>query len=365
MQEYIKGALTILNNGSHKNSARDGMVSTKSYTALQLRFDLSKGVVPILTTKKMPFRIIMAELLWMLRGDTNIKALIRDKCHIWDDNAWKWYNALLKYEGLDLPKWDYETFIEEACKEFPRKVVRANGSVYTVGDLGKIYGHQWRHTEIDQIQQSLAMLIGSPNSRQNKVVAWRSEDMTYEHCAQPNCHGDFQITTRELDGAARIKILKSRLKVKSLTGSIDEINEQFKTHRIPKHEFTLHLSQRSGDYALGIPFNITSYAMLMYIFGILSNTIPKMLIVTIGDAHVYTDHINTLRYDQCRLEPKPLPTFTIKGKTWEELASDVSPVNNYLDSFLDNVTPDDFKLEGYQSHGTLQYLLHTGTVSIK
>ena len=146
--------------------------------------------------------------------------------------------------------------------------------------------------------------------------------------------------------------------------SIDEINAKLNLFNIPKREFTLHLSQRSGDYALGIPFNITFYAMMMYVFGILTNTIPKMLIVTIGDAHIYADHIYSLRDNQCERNPMPLPKFTIKGKTWFELASDVNPVNKHLDTFLANITPDDFELINYKSHPKIEYRLHTGTVSI-
>lgn len=365
MQEYFKGAKIISQKGFNQRPARAGLVGTKVYSSLQMRFDLSKGEVPILTSKAMPFKLIMSELLWFLRGDTNIKYLLQENNHIWTDNGYKWHNQLVEEEGLPYPIMTAEEYEEAVLRDKYEPCVRPNGTEYRVGDLGKIYSYQWRmRPGCDQLVKALQLLKVNPTSRQNKVVAWVPEDMDYKHVAQPNCHGDFTITGRPLDGEARIKLLKEKLQKDNLSFNIQEVNAKLDEYGIPKYEFSFNLNQRSGDFALGVPFNITSYAMMMYIFGILTNMVPKMLIMTINDAHVYADHLNTLR-GQIEREPRALPTFTIKDWSWKDLAGATFPTKKDLDMFLSEFKANDFKLVDYKPHPPVNYKLHTGTPTKK
>ena len=365
MKEYIKAGEIILMKGFRQEPARAGMIGTRVYSALQMRYDLSKSQIPILTTKEVAFKAAIAELLWMLRGETHIKPLIESGCNVWNDNAWKWANALRKHEGLDIPKMTYDEFVKEAVNDNPKVYQRSNGETYTIGELGRIYGYQLRRRKgIDQLRNAINLLIENPTSRQNKVVCWVPEDMNYEYCAQPNCHGDFSFTGRSLDAETRLKLLKNKLNSDKLSMNIGDINTNLDHYRIPRYEFSLKLYQRSGDYALGIPFNILEYSVMMYIVAILTNTVPKMLVMTIDDAHLYADHIVDFREVQCRREPLELPTFTIKGRKWQELAADFNPEFKDLDLFLANLNPNDFKLENYKHHDKINYRLHTGIVSL-
>ena len=364
MLEYIKGASIILNKGFNQEPAREGMVGTKSYTALQLRFDLSKGTVPILTTKKMPFRMIMTELLWLLNGDTNIQYLLDHDCHIWDDNAYSWYKQL--QQGCIIPGklLSKQEFLEKSLSNDKENIIRNDSKgVYCFGDLGKVYGYQWRKRRIDQIQRCVNMILNNPNSRQNKVVAWNTDDMGYDDCAQPNCHGDFQIITKLISDQHRVVLLKEEMGNRDMLININDIPDLLVKHNIPTREFTLHLTQRSGDYALGIPFNITSYGMLMYILGIITNAKPKMLIITITDAHIYNDHIETLK-EQCNDVPFESPTVLIKGRTIKQWMDDKSPEAETLDGFIRSLAPADFKLVNYKCKDKISYNLHTGNAKV-
>lgn len=366
MKEYIKGAETILRKGFKQKAARAGMVGTKSYTGLQLRFDLSKGRMPILTTKKVSYKNVVVELLWFLKGDSNIKYLNQHGCKIWNQNAYDWFCKLVEEKLIDCPMMTMDEFIGRVIYDdcvvtnmFVRKDLP--NEVYHLGDCGKIYGYQWRKDGVDQIVNSINMLINQPYSRQNKVVAWNPKHMNYNHVCQPNCHGDYTITGRDLDTSSRINILKYRMGEPELKASPDEINALLVRYNIPKIEFTLSLNQRSADYALGVPYNVTSYATLMYIYAILTNCAPRLLITTFTDAHVYVDHSSTLM-DQCKREVKNLPVFKLQGKSWQEHAASHRPETIGLDAFLNHFNVEDFQLENYQHHGEVNYELHTGTL---
>jgi len=368
MKNYLDGANTIMRKGYRQEPAREGMVATKSYTSLQLRFDLGKGKIPILTTKHISIKNVVAELLWMLRGQNNIIPLAKDKCYIWHDNAYKWFCKINEEEHLGFPELTFESFkaiIQESAdtNEAVPIRLRKGHDAYLLGDNGRIYGWQWRNRQVDQIADCIAKLTSNPTSRQNKVVAWIPEDMNYKVVSQPNCHGDFTINTKQLDGAARIVLLKEKLRRENVTFNINEVNDRLNEYGIPRYSFTLSINQRSGDYALGVPYNITSYAILANIIGLLSNTVPKLLVMTITDAHIYMDHIKTLK-EQCRLEPLELPELRIKGRTFKDtILADDRPTN--LDEYLDSLNVEDFTLTNYKNHGVKKFKLHTGTITNK
>lgn len=368
MKEYIKGAEMIAKKGFMQKSARSGMPSTKSYSNLQLRFALNNGEVPILTTKQVSFKNVIVELLWFLRGEQNIKYLVDNNCHIWNDNAYNWFVKINKEENLQFDIDNQAQFVDiirfntaEELGQMGR--TRPNGKEYILGDNGRIYGWQWRNRKVDQLQRMLNTLKGNPYSRQNKVVAWIPEDMDYEYVSQPNCHGDFTISGREIPFTKRLDLLKSKLHKDSISFNAESIREDMKKHSIPSTSFGVALQQRSGDYALGIPYNITSYSMLAYITGIVSNTVPTFLTLTCTDAHVYSPHLKTLG-NQCKRTPGNLPTFTIKGKTFQELLLE-DKYKGDLNAFLNDVTVDDFKLVDYQHQGKVEFKLFTGKATNK
>ena len=380
MNEYIKGADIILKRGYMQNSARAGMPGTKDYSGLQLRFNLADDKIPMVTTRHISFKLIMAELLWMLRGDTNIKYLVDRKCNIWNDNAYKWYCHLCKkykptFEGsalaatsLGYPGLTQDEFIahivEGSSLSQRTFTYTVNGETleYKLGDLGRIYGYQWRKRKIDAIVELIEDIKLNPLSRQHKVTAWVAEDMTYDYCAQPNCHGDFIITCRPLNGETRIKLLKETLKVKDLKIGIDEINTYFKKLNIPEYEITMNLNQRSGDYVLGVPFNIVSYSVLLHIIGFLTNTVPKMLVMTINNAHIYKDHIRNFK-TQLERKPFPLPSLVINDMSvtcYRNFCVETKPTLDQLIADIDNSLNPGFSLKDYKHHERMNYKLHTG-----
>lgn len=376
MNEYIKGADIILKRGYMQNSARAGMPGTKDYSGLQLRFNLADDKIPMVTTRHISFKLIMAELLWMLRGDTNIKYLVDRNCNIWNDNAYKWYCHLRKNANLQFNGWNLNETPILTQDEFIAHIMEGTSLAqhiytytvndetleYKLGDLGRIYGHQWRKRKIDAIAELVEGIKINPLSRQHKVTAWVAEDMDYDHCAQPNCHGDFIITCRPLNAETRIKLLKETLKVKDLKIGIDEINTYFKKLNIPEYEITMNLNQRSGDYVLGVPFNIVSYSVLLHIIGLLTNTVPKMLVMTINNAHIYKDHIRDFKV-QLEKKPFPLPSLIINDMSvtcYRNFCLETKPTLDQLIADIDNCLNPGFSLKDYKYHERMDYKLHTG-----
>jgi thymidylate synthase len=296
----------ILENGIEKRD-RTG-TGTISVFGRQIRHKMSEGF-PLLTTKKMAWRSICTELLWFLKGDTNIKFLVDNGCHIWDGDAYKNYEkyAMANSYGVDFLSMD--EFINEikTNDEFAKKW----------GSLGKIYGHQWRNwaqynlsnhdtyvrregmmnyrkhkydveiKHIDQIQNLINDLKTNPDSRRLMVNAWNPSDLP--HQVLPPCHYGFQVYTRELSLEERTHYKKKR----------DDIARTFApyTHQmldgsnIPTRAISLMWNQRSVDTFLGLPFNIASYGLLLEIIAKEVNMIPDELIGNLGDVHLYSNHI--------------------------------------------------------------------------
>ena len=306
-KQYTDLLQDILDNGVTKQD-RTG-TGTISVFGRQIRHKMSGGF-PLLTTKKMPFKTIVTELLWFLRGDTNIKFLVDNNCHIWDGDAYKNYTNSSELRA-DLSK---EEFIHniKMYPEFAKKW----------GELGPVYGKQWRSwehntgdtwtgmkhnqsikTQIDQIANLINDLKTNPDSRRLMVNAWNVGEL--DSMVLPPCHYGFQVYTRELSNNERIELaFKS---IESTDGNsaalLWELSCQGKKEskimetlnnsprNIPTRAISLMWNQRSVDTFLGLPFNIASYGLLLEIIAKAVNMVPDELIGNLGDTHLYLNHI--------------------------------------------------------------------------
>lgn len=260
---------------------------TKSVFGHQMRFDLEAGF-PLLTTKKVFLKGVIHELLWFLKGDTNIRYLVEEGVHIWDNDAFRYYGERCREEGLEpLPR---EEFLARAGEESPMEG-------YRYGDLNHVYGYQWRSWprpdggSIDQIRQAEELIRRSPESRRILVSAWNVSEV--EQMALPPCHVLFQFYVAE----GRLSCM---------------------------------LYQRSCDTFLGVPFNIASYALLTMMMAQVCGLRPGEFIHTLGDTHLYLNHLDQAR-EQLARTPRPLPRMKL------------NPERKSIFDFR----YEDFELEGY------------------
>ena len=340
-QDLLK---SILDYGVEKKD-RTG-TGTKSIFGYTIRHKMSDGF-PLLTTKKMAWKTMVTELLWFLRGDTNIKYLVDNDCHIWDGDAFK--NFMTTSEGDPDMIWNQDQFIhliktnDEFAKEW--------------GELGPIYGAQWRNwntkqfeslndgnfghryndVRIDQIQNLINDLKTNPDSRRLMVSAWNVGEL--DQMVLPPCHYGFQVYTRELDLDERIEYFNSTKQ--PLSRSMDYHHSHMDSLRVPKRAISLMWNQRSVDTFLGLPFNIASYGLLLQIIAREVNMIPDELIGNLGDVHLYSNHIEQAK-EQIGREPFDLPTLCLDYREGE------------YDKDLKGFVPDDFVLFNYQSHPTIK-----------
>ena len=287
-KQYQTLLQTILKHGVVKQD-RTG-TGTKSIFGYSIRHNMQEGF-PLLTTKKMPFKTIVTELLWFLRGDTNIRYLVNNNCHIWDGDAYKNYvNTLRKthsvhYEPMTMPDFIERIKIDEAfAKEF--------------GELGPIYGKQWRRWGIkwedtesieytDQIQNLINDLKTNPDSRRLMVNAWNVGEL--DEMVLPPCHYGFQMYTRELTWEEQVQWV---MKNTDVEWENLYIVEEIAKETTPTRAISLMWNQRSVDTFLGLPFNIASYALLLEIIAKEVNMIPDQLIGNLGDVHLYLNHLD-------------------------------------------------------------------------
>jgi thymidylate synthase len=317
--DYLRLLKDILDNGVQKED-RTG-TGTISVFGRQIRHKMSEGF-PLLTTKKMPFKTIATELLWFLRGDTNIKFLVDNNCHIWDGDAYKsyekWYEHMSKTTPFEVPR---KFTQDELIKAISLDEMHAK----TFGDLGPIYGAQWRswgEYEIDQITNLISDLKNNPDSRRLIVTAWNPDDLS--SMVLPPCHYGFQVYTRK-------------------TTRKEKITNPGKYRAI-----SLMWNQRSADTFLGLPFNIASYGLLLTILAKEVNMIPDELIGNLGDVHLYSNHIEQAK-EQITREPMKLPELWCLDEyhylTDEELVDPI-PFNEKIEQFR----PYFFTMHNYDPH---------------
>ncbi len=395
----------ILDNGVEKKD-RTG-TGTISVFGRQIRHDMKEGF-PLLTTKKMHWKSIVTELLWFLRGDTNIKYLIDNDCHIWDGDCYQSYVKNRKHsirtEGdrSEIAIQSLEKQLILSQEEFIEKIKTDDEFAKKWGNLGPIYGKQWRHWEnevvnysgmkysrepVDQIANLISELKTNPDSRRLMVNAWNVGELST--MILPPCHYGFQVYTRELSLDERMQIWQNQQ-----DGRGEFIMECLDV--IPTRAISLMWNQRSVDTFLGLPFNIASYGLLLEIIAREVNMIPDELIGNLGDVHLYSNHIKQAKeqigheltaeeryhlwfdlnyetgmerhYDPERLpdydndywQPTPtrsrhpfsLPTVSINTEFWQTESGEcgVGPLKTNLQGF----EIDDFQLANYQSHPAIK-----------
>ena len=334
MKQYQSLLKKIIKNGVEKESGRTNMPNTIGISHGVIEMDLSEGF-PLLTTKKMYWKGIVHELLWFLRGDTNIKYLIDNNIHIWDQDAYRWY--LTYYDkhnsvrGLEL---SFEDFIR-TIKEKESFIPFHHNMQYKFGDLGKIYGHQWRNQNgIDQIKECLEGLKTNPYSRYHIIDGWNKVD--FKEMALPPCHLLYQFICRK-PFKKMTKLQKVLYFFRLYKRKIDNDSPFI---------LDLNMYQRSCDTFLGVPFNLASMSLLLKIFAKTCNMIEGVATWIGGDTHIYIDHIPMIN-EQLKREPYQLPILNIN----KELHS--------LEDIL-NLTIDDFELIDYVSHESIKAELFTG-----
>ncbi|UUX34404.1 thymidylate synthase [Fundicoccus culcitae] len=291
----------VLENGDKKTDRTGvGTISTFGY---QMRFDLSKGF-PLLTTKRVPFKLIKSELLWFLRGDTNIQFLLENNNHIWDEWAFERYVNSEDYTGPDMTDFglraekdpEFNEIYSEEMKKFQDKVLTDDEFAKQYGELGDVYGKQWRSWEkrdggtIDQIANVIEQIKTTPDSRRLIVSAWNPEDVP--NAALPPCHTLFQFY-------------------------------------VSNGKLSCQLYQRSADIFLGVPFNIASYSLLTHLIARETGLEVGEFVHTLGDAHLYNNHLEQAEILLSR-EPRELPTLHIDSDLpIDQIEMDAITVSDY------------------------------------
>ncbi|QOV11271.1 thymidylate synthase [Viridibacillus arvi] len=283
MLQYLQLCQHILDEGNDKGD-RTG-TGTRSVFGYQMRFDLQKGF-PLLTTKRTAFRLIATELLWFLKGDTNVRTLIAQNNHIWDEWAFEKWVKGDQYEGPDMTNFglrvnkdpEFKIQYEEQMAIFQNKVLNDDEFAQEYGDLGPVYGKQWRSwpadngETIDQVKNVIESIKNNPNSRRHIVSAWNPAEV--DDMALPPCHTLFQFYVA--DG-----------------------------------KLSCQLYQRSADVFLGVPFNIASYALLTHLIAKECGLEVGDFVHTLGDAHLYSNHFDQVN-EQLSRSPRELPQLIIK-----------------------------------------------------
>ncbi|WP_042223634.1 thymidylate synthase [Oceanobacillus manasiensis] len=308
-QAYLDLCKHILNNGTKKEDRTN--TGTYSVFGHQMRFDLNKGF-PLLTTKKVPFRLVASELLWFIKGDTNIRFLLEHNNNIWNEWAFeKWVNST-EYKGPDMKDFGNRSQVDQGFNEqyqeqmslFKEKVLHDDEFAATYGSLGSVYGKQWRewktssNTTIDQLKDVITSIKQKPDSRRHIVSAWNPEDVPT--MALPPCHTLFQFYVA--DG-----------------------------------KLSCQLYQRSADVFLGVPFNIASYALLTHLIAYECGLEVGEFVHTLGDAHIYSNHIEQVK-TQLKRDIRTMPKLNITADKHSIFDFDMN----------------DFSVEGYKPHPSIK-----------
>lgn len=283
MKQYLDLCRHVMTNGKNK-SDRTG-VGTRSLFGYQMRFDLSVGF-PLLTTKRVYLKAIIHELLWFIKGDTNIKYLVDNDVRIWNEWPYEWFKASNDYQG-------------ETMEAYVEKIKTDSAFAKKHGDLGPVYGKQWRNFGgVDQLLNVIEDIKNNPGSRRLIVNAWNPPELKL--MALPPCHMMFHFYVN--DG-----------------------------------KLSLQLYQRSADIFLGVPFNIASYSLLLMMVAQVTNLEVGEFVHTLGDAHIYDNHVDQINLQLSR-ELRTLPTMKI---------------NPHIKDILD-FTYDDFELVDYHPHKAIK-----------
>ncbi|QJR44330.1 thymidylate synthase [Mycoplasma miroungirhinis] len=284
MREYLELLKLVKEKGIEKTDRTN--TGTISYFGTQTRYDLKKGF-PLLTTKKMAWKSIVIELLWFLKGDTNIKFLVDNNVNIWNEWPYEHFQKSSNYKG-------------ETIEEFITKIRENDAFANEFGNLGPVYGKQWRDFfGVDQVTNLIQDIKNNPYSRRHIISAWNPAEIN--KMMLPPCHSFFQFYVNKND------------------------------------ELSLQLYQRSGDLFLGVPFNIASYSLLLMMVAHVCNLKVGEFVHTIGDTHIYSNHIDQVNLQLTRT-PKKLPTVKL---------------NSHIKNIFD-FTFEDIQLENYDYWPTIK-----------
>ena len=339
---------------------------TVSVFGRQIRHKMKDGF-PLLTTKKMYWKGIVTELLWFLRGDTNIKYLVDNDCHIWDGDCFSNYlKNRDRFSNKDNVKEDVvingmngssnRAYTQE---EFIDKIKTDAEFAKKWGELGPVYGKQWRSWEqnsvapwgglainhIDQIANLIRDLKTNPDSRRLMVSAWNVGEL--DSMTLPPCHYGFQVYTRELSQKEREDLYWKKYGYDSVNMEGNDLSN------IPTRAISLMWNQRSVDVPLGLPFNIASYGLLLEILAKMTNMVPDELIGNLGDCHIYQNQLPGCR-EQITREPYALPKLYINDEFW---ATSDDVVEYTLSTEILSMLIEDFQIEAYESHPAIKFPL--------
>ncbi len=256
MKQYLDLCRKVLTEGKKKDDRTH--TGTISYFGYQMRFDLEEGF-PLLTTKKVHLKSIIHELLWFISGSTNIKYLVDNNVRIWNEWPFEIYKKSDEYKN-------------ETIEEFAEKIKNDDEFAKKWGNLGPVYGKQWRNFEgVDQLSKLINEIKTNPNSRRLIISAWNPKEV--DQMALPPCHAFMQFYVND-------------------------------------NELSCQLYQRSADIFLGVPFNIASYALFTMMIAQVCDLKPKYFVHTLGDAHIYSNHLEQIN-TQLERTPRPLPKMLI------------------------------------------------------
>lgn len=374
-KQYLNLMRDILDHGVVKSTRSGNVISVFGRS---MQFDLQEGL-PLLTTKKLYIKGVLHELLWFLKGDTNIKYLVDNNVNIWNDDAYRWFNTLIResdnFLALKLyrrgehvitllpKKWandthdtdsihcaeineylksiDKEKFIEMVKEEYSCYIDSHTNQQYKFGDLGPVYGKQWRgfgQKEIDQMQNIIDTLKKNPDDRRMLCTALNPDVL--DEVALPPCHVISQFYTRPLLWQERVKWYAEQ----SFSPEQAWTDEELDAANVPTRALSCSFTMRSNDFCCGNPFNIASYAILCHIIANICNMVPDRLVYFGGDVHIYANHIDGCHEQLRRTGYDTLPKLIIK----RQLTS------------LDDIHFDDFEVVGYQSDGPIKFPLSVG-----
>ena len=330
--QYLKLLKKIITDGEKKET-RVG--TTYSIFGTQMRFDLSKGL-PMITTKKMFAKGVIHELLWFIKGSTNIKYLVDNNVHIWDDDAYRYF---LERFGDIRSDTDKEKFIK-----YVKLGAIVEGTDYTYGDLGPVYGKQWTDWNgHNQIHEVIETLKKNPDDRRMIISAWNVGELN--DMALPPCHYSCQFYTNKMSHKERVVWAKANLNLKTGVNSSDFSDEDLDKYNVPKRKLSCLWNQRSVDVPLGLCFNILSYSILTSMISQCVNMVPGELIFNGGDTHVYENQIEGVK-EQLERNPHRY------GLPMLRLNPDIKNIDEF--------TYDDIQIEGYQSYPAIKFPLSVG-----
>lgn len=379
MKQYLNLLKAIKETGDYKEPARENMPGTYSLFGYQFRHKLEDGF-PLLTTKKLYWKGVVIELLWFLKGDTNIKFLDNYGVRkMWHQDAYNYYVKIASRNDAEAQNYimnenedgSFRMFtFEEFCqiiKEYHEDDLpyyEFKEGTYTLGDCGAQYGKLWRdwthykkigiaqdemmefvleEESVDQIKDLIHGLKTNPTGRRHIITAWNPA--TLNDMALNACHCMAQWNCRKLSDSERADFVIDNFLGKENAFAIqnpidwESIEKQFGP--IPKYYLDCQMYQRSADSVLGVPYNIASYALLTHLISKVCNMIPGDFIHTFGDVHIYEDHLESVK-EQLKREPSVLPTLNINTEFWLTETGECGVGNLSIDGFLKSLENDNF-----------------------